>query len=107
MAKICLVIVAAVGKYILTLKMSKYYDTLSEESKATYAEKLKLAGLGLEEDPYDDRNKNKYKNDMTAWPPFEYGHILPTSSDNQGFIHRSNYFHGSSWKHTTFLNGCV
>ena len=56
--------------------MSEYYNTLSEESKARYSEKQKLAGLGLEEEPYDDRNKNKYKNDMTAWPPLEYGHIF-------------------------------
>ena len=49
---------------------------MSEESKVRYAEKLKLAGLSLEEDPYDYRNNNNYKDDMTAWPPLEYGHIF-------------------------------
>ena len=54
--------------------MSEYYDSLNIQAKARYEEKLKLAGLSLEEDPYNERNGNKYKDDMTAWPPLEYGH---------------------------------
>ena len=60
---ICCVIVAVV---VLTRKMSEYYGSLSIQAKARYEEKLKLAGLNLEEDPYDERNANKYKDDMTA-----------------------------------------
>ena len=83
--------------------MSEYYGSLSTEAKARYEEKLNLAGLSLEEDPYDERNKNNYKDGMTAWPPLEYGHISRTLLGDQGFIHRSNFFHGSSWKLTTIF----
>ena len=38
---------------------------------ARYEEKLKLAKLSLEEDPYDERNANSYKDNMTTWPPLE------------------------------------
>ena len=63
-------------KPVLTVKMSKYYDGLGAEAKKRYEEKLKLSGLSLEDDPYNKRNENKYKDNMTAWPPLEHGHIF-------------------------------
>ena len=88
--------------------MSEYYDTLSEESKVRYAEKLKLAGLSLEEDPYDYRNNNNYKDDMTAWPPLEYGHIFTYFIRRPGLYTQEQLL---SWKqleaYNYFLNGYV
>ena len=88
--------------------MSEYYDTLSKESKARYAEKLKLTGLGLEEDPYEDRNKNNYKEDMTAWPPLKYGHIFTYFIRWPGLYTQEQLL---SWKqlegYNYFLNGYV
>ena len=56
------------------MNMSEYCDLLSKEAKGRYEEKLKLTELGLVEDPYNKRNKNQ--NDMTAWSPLKYGHVL-------------------------------
>ena len=88
--------------------MSEYYDSLSKEAKARYSEKLKLAGLGLEEDPYHERNKNKYQDDMTAWPPLEYGHIFTYFIRRPGLYTQEQLL---SWKqleaYNYFQNGYV
>ena len=56
--------------------MSEYYERLDSEAKARYKKKLELAGLALEDDPYAPVNQEKFKDDMAAWPPLEYGHIF-------------------------------
>ena len=88
--------------------MSEYNDILSKESKARYAEKLKLTGLGLEEDPYNDKNKNKYKDDVTAYPPLEYGHIFTYIIKRPGLYTKEWLL---EWKqlqvYNYFLNGYV
>ena len=88
--------------------MSEYCDSLSTEAKARYEEKLNLAGLSLEEDPYDERNKNNYKDDMTAWPPLEYGHIFMYFIRRPGLYTQEQLL---SWKqleaYNHFQNGYV
>ena len=37
---------------------------------------IKASWIMFKKDPYDERNANSYKDDMTAWPPLEYGHIF-------------------------------
>ena len=56
--------------------MSDYYKSLDGEAKERYRRKSELAGLGLENDPYAPANHEIFKDDMAAWPPLEYGHIL-------------------------------
>ena len=53
--------------------MSDYYNSLKDENKGRYEEKLNTIGLWLDEDPY--LGENGYVADMTSWPPVEYGHI--------------------------------
>ena len=88
--------------------MSEYYDSLNIQAKARYEEKLKLAGLSLEEDPYNERNGNKYKDDMTAWPPLEYGHIFTYFIRRPGFYTQEQLI---AWKqleaYNYFQNGYV
>ena len=55
--------------------MSDHYLSLKETAKARYRLKLQLLGIPLESDPYTSGNAN-FQDDMTAWPPVEYGHIL-------------------------------
>ena len=88
--------------------MSEYYYSLNAQSKARYVEKLKLAGLSLEEDPYDERNADSYKDDMTAWPPLEYGHIFTYFIRRPGLYTQEQLL---SWKqleaYNYFQNGYV
>ena len=57
-------------------KMSVYFESLDDKAKARYRTKLELAGLSLQSDPYAPENQEKFQEDMTAWPPVEYGHIF-------------------------------
>ena len=88
--------------------MSEYYKSLNAEAKERYEEKLKHAGLSLDDDPYDDTNKNKYEDDMTAWPPLEHGHIFTYFIRRPGFYTQEQLL---SWKqleaYNYFQNGYV
>ena len=37
---------------------------------------LSLLGLSTQEDPYAACNADKFEDDMSLWPPLEYGHIF-------------------------------
>ena len=56
--------------------MSEYFKGLDPISKKRYAEKLRLLDLAESDDPYAERNNDKFEDDMTRWPPVEYGHIF-------------------------------
>ena len=62
--------------------MSDYIHRLLPAAKASYLAKLELLGLSAQGDPYAACNADRFEDDMTLWPPLEYGHILlfcPTS----------------------------
>ena len=54
--------------------MSTYFESLDSNEKINYTNKLKIVGLMLDNDPYieDDR----FKAEMSIWPPVEFGHIF-------------------------------
>ena len=85
-----------------------YYYSLNAQAKARYEEKLKLAGLSLEKDTYDERNANSYKDNMTAWPILEYGHIFTYFIRRPGLYTQEKLL---SWKqleaYNYFQNGYV
>ncbi len=47
---------------------------------------LMLLGLNENEDPYSSKNSMNFVDDMTKWPPVEYGHIFCY------FIHRPGVY---------------
>ena len=67
--------------------MSVYYESLDDKAKARYRTKLELAGLSLQSDPYAPENQEKFQEDMTAWPPLEYGHIFCIFCQAAGSLH--------------------
>ena len=56
--------------------MSDYVQRLPPAAKASYLAKLELLGLSAQEDPYAACNADKFEDDMSSWPPLEYGHIF-------------------------------
>ena len=56
--------------------MSDYFKGLDPIAKKKYAEKLRLLDFAESDDPYAERNDDKFEDDMTRWPPVEYGHIF-------------------------------
>ena len=55
-------------------KMSEYYKTLPPVAKDRYLDKLSLMSVKEGDDPY--ANDWRFVDDMTLWPPVEYGHIF-------------------------------
>ena len=51
----------------------EYIRSLSPVAKERYVAKLAMMGLAEREDPYS--NTSRFIDDMTSWPPVEYGHI--------------------------------
>ena len=56
--------------------MSVYFSGLQGCARARYLEKLHLLGLEECNDPYSESNSSKFVDNMTLWPPLEYGHIF-------------------------------
>ena len=54
--------------------MSDYFVSLDSAAKERYCQRLGLLGLDENSDPY--RNAEDFVDDMTLWPPVEYGHIF-------------------------------
>ena len=75
--------------------MSDYYRSLDFAAKTRYAEKLLLAGLKENEDPYLLWEKDVFKDDMTKWPPVEYGNIFCYFVDRPGTFTRAQLL---QWK---------
>ena len=55
-------------------------DELDPIAKERYVEKLRLVGLGEDDDPYKLWNCGKMVDKMCLWPPVEHGHISTTIS---------------------------
>ena len=57
--------------------MSDYYLSLDPVAKARYGKKLEVLGLGQKkDDPYAACNTGNFVEELTCWPPIEYGHIF-------------------------------
>ena len=50
-----------------------YYESLDGVAKRRYLSKLQLLGLDESNDPYISRD---FVDDISLWPPIEYGHIF-------------------------------
>ena len=58
------------------MKQADYLGSLDLKAKPRYISKLSTLGLKEMDDPYAVSNNRKYVDDMTSWPPIEYGHIF-------------------------------
>lgn len=56
--------------------MSTYFESLDSVARARYLKKMEVLGLPVDDDPYLDGNCDKFVDDLTLWPPSEYGHIF-------------------------------
>ena len=56
--------------------MSDYFTSLDPVARKRYVERLNLLGLDQSGDPYANSNSGKFANDMTKWPPVEFGHVF-------------------------------
>ena len=58
--------------------VSEYVRSLDPVAKKRYTEKLECVGLSELEDPYELWRCSKFEqdNDMSKWPPIEYGDIF-------------------------------
>ena len=58
--------------------VSEYARSLDPVAKKRYTEKLECVGLSELEDPYELWRCSKFEqdNDMSKWPPIEYGDIF-------------------------------
>ena len=72
--------VRVVGKKqsVQQLTMSEYLQSLQAPAKTRYIQKLNVLGLDdtQSDDPYCDATASKFRDDMTLWPPVEFGHIF-------------------------------
>ena len=75
--------------------MSSYHKGLDCVAAARYVDKLRLLGLDLKDDPYDQQNSSKFVDDMTKWPRVEYGHIFCYYIDRPGVYTRKQLM---QWK---------
>ena len=62
--------------YTIKNSMSDYFTSLDPVARKRYVERLNLLGLDQSGDPYADSNSGKFANDMTKWPPVEFGHLF-------------------------------
>lgn len=56
--------------------MSDYFKSLDSTDRRRYSQKLQLIGLKEDEDPYLLQNTEKFVDNMSRWPPVEFGHIF-------------------------------
>ena len=61
---------------VLNREMSSCLSALDPVAKTRYFSKIQLVGLTASEDPYEMWKEGKFEEDMTLWPPVEYGHIF-------------------------------
>ena len=53
--------------------MSNYFATLDPISEERYIQRLALVDLNIEDDPYEENNRDTYEDDMKTWPKVEFG----------------------------------
>lgn len=56
--------------------MSDYYLSLDPVAKTRYDKKLEMLGLVQKDDSYAACNAGNFVQELTHWPPIEYGHIF-------------------------------
>ena len=88
--------------------MSEYYRSLDSTAKGRYLDKLQLLGLDESGDPYAVHNAEKFVDNMSLWPPVEYGHIFCYFVDGPGVYMKEQQL---QWKnleaHNDFISGHV
>ena len=87
--------------------MSDYYLSLDPVAKARYDKKLEVLGLGQQDDPYAVGNAGKFVQELTHWPPIEYGHIFCYFVERPGEFGRMIACDNSSCKYQWFHFECV
>ena len=75
--------------------MTSYLQTLDPIARVRYQEKLTLLGLSVSEDPYELWSKEAFVENMSLWPPVEYGH---NSVERPGVFIKEELMH---WKSIT------
>ena len=58
------------------VKMSQCLRGILEPARVRYVKKLQLIGLQDLDNPYREENESRFCDNMTLWPPVEYGHIF-------------------------------
>ena len=76
--------------------MSDYFKSLDPIALKTYLEKLHLLDLGESDDPYAERNHEKFEDDMTRWPAVEYGHTFCYFIERPGLYTRRHFMQRES-----------
>ena len=81
--------------------MGEYYESLNEEEKIRYRNKLEAVGLSIKDDPYSKNNEDKYIDSMSNWPRVEYGHIFRYFIERPGLYTQEQLL---SWKQLDSYN---
>ena len=55
--------------------MSDYFKKLDQAASNRYLAKLRILGLGTNDDPYAASNAANFVDDMKLWPHVEYPHL--------------------------------
>ena len=55
---------------------SAYFSGLKARPKQWYSEKLSSVGLSIQDDPFLERNKLRFYDNMASWPRIEYNHVF-------------------------------
>ena len=80
---------------VLGQEMSSCLSTLDPVAKTRYFAKIQLVGLTASEDQYEMWKEGKLEEDMTLWPPVEYGHIFSYFVERPGTFTRKRLL---QWK---------
>lgn len=84
--------------------MSEYYKSLNATSRLRYVEKLGYLSLNEAEDPY--ANRDKFKDDMSKWPPVEFGHIFCYYVERPGLYTRKELLQWKSLDGYNYFQSC-
>ena len=80
--------------------MSKYLKALDPIVRVIYLEKLQLVGQNENEDPYEFWKCGRFEDNMTRWPPIEYGHIFCHFVEHLGVFTKQELIKWKTFVHT-------
>ena len=90
------------------VSMSDYYRSLEVPAKDRYLHKVRLLGLDEDGDLYAAHNEEKFIDDLSLWPPVEYGHIFCYFIDRPGVYTKHQLLQWKSLEvYNYFLSGHV
>ena len=93
---------------VLNQEMSSCLSKLDPVAKTRYFAKIQLVGLTASEDPYEMWKEGKFEEDMTLWPPVEYGHIFCYFVERPGTFTRKQLLQWKSMEaYNYFQSGYV